>query len=213
MASAVVPRVARSTRVAVVVALIGAVLTGCSGPRGGAGATDSSRLRLVNLPIISGGDEHDEIGASDNGRWWVISRYATDRVVLVNVRTGVVRPVAGLKRESGGPYEVTDSGHVEADPRRASYPDVPLDRTDAGERLYVEKTSILLSSASGAVRRVATGFPRLGPELAGSFSAGAGAISESGHVVTVMTTHGYDSADRNHAVDVYQFDLRTGTKT
>ncbi|MCW2786733.1 MAG: hypothetical protein JWP74_3250 [Marmoricola sp.] len=176
-----------------------------------AGATNSARLRLVNLPIISGGDEHDEIGASDNGRWWVIGRYATNRVVLVNIVTGTVRSEASLKRVSGDAYDVTDSGHVEADPHRASYPDVALDRTDGRERLYVKKTTILLSSASDAVRTVASGFPRLGPELAGSFSDGA--ISESGHVVTLMTTHGYDSADRNHAVDVYQFDLRSGRKT
>jgi hypothetical protein len=197
--------------VAVVVALIGAGLIACSGPRDGSDGTQSSRLRLVNLPIISGGDEHDEIGASDNGQWWVISRYATDRVVLVNVRTGAVRRVAGLKRESGNPYEVTDGGHVEADPHRAPYPDVALDRTDDGQRLYAVKTAIFLSSASGAVRRVATGFPRLEPELAGSFSGGA--ISESGHVLTLRTTHGYDPADRNHTVDVYQLDLRSGTRT
>ena len=204
------PRVAEWSRAAVVVALIGAALAGCSGPRG-ADASESPRLKLVNLPIISGGDEHDEIGASDNGRWWVISRYATDRVVLVDIRTGKVRPEPGLTHESGNPYEVTDSGHVEADPHRASYPDVPLDRTDAGERLYAVKTSIFLSSASGAVHRVATGFPRLGPELAGSFSDGT--ISESGHVVTLKTTRGYDRADRNQSVDVYQLDLRSGTKT
>ena len=209
MASALVSRVGKCVRVAVVVALF-AALTGCSG-RGGGGETQSSRLRLVNLAIISGGDEHDEIGASDNGRWWVISRYETGRVVLVNVRTAAVRAVAGLKRESGVAYEVTDSGHVEADPHRASYPDVPLDRTDDGERLYVVKTSIFLSSASGAVRKVATGFPRLEPELAGSSSGGA--ISEAGHVVTLRTTHPYDPADRNNSVDVYQFDLRSGTKT
>ena len=211
MASVFVPRVGRCVRVAVVIALVGAALTACSGSRGGGDGTQSSRLRLVNLAIISGGDEHDEIGASDNGQWWVISRYATDRVVLVNVRTGAVRTVAGLKRESGAAYEVTDRGHVQADPHRASYPDVPLDRTDDGERLYVVKTSILLSSRSGAVRTVATGFPRLEPELSGSFSGGA--ISESGHVVTLRTTHAYDPADRNHSVDVYQFDLRSGRKT
>jgi hypothetical protein len=205
------PVFAKCTSAVVVVALIGAALAGCSGPRGGADASESSRLRLVNLPVISGGDEHDEIGASDNGRWWVISRYATDRVVLVDIRTGKVRPAPGFTHESGNPYEVTDSGHVEADPHRASYPDVPLDRTDAGERLLVVKTSIFLSSASGEVRKVATGFPRLGPELAGLFSDGT--ISEAGHVVTLKTTHGYDPADRNHSVDVYQFDLRSGTKT
>jgi hypothetical protein len=131
--------------------------------------------------------------------------------VLVDIRTGKVRPEPGLTHESGNPYEVTDSGHVEADPHRASYPDVPLDRTDAGDRLYVVKTSIFLSSPSGTVRQVATGFPRLGPELAGSFSDGA--ISESGHIVTLKTTRGYVPADRNHSVDVYQFDLRSGTKT
>ena len=92
---------------------------------------------------------------------------------------------------------------MEPDPHRASYPDVGLDRTDGGERLYVVKDSIFLSSASGAVRRVAIGFPRLGPELAGSF--GEGTVSESGHVVTLLTTHAYDAADRDHAVDVYQF--------
>ena len=147
------PESAEWSRAAVVVSLIGAALAGCSGPRGGADASESSRLKLVNLPISSGGDEHDEIGASDNGLWWVISRYATDRVVLVDIRTGKVRPEPGFTHESGNPYEVTDNGHVEADPHRASYPDAPLDRTDAGERLYAVKSSIFLSSAGGAVRR------------------------------------------------------------
>lgn len=197
------------TRAAVVVALIGAVLGGCSGSDDD--ADDSTRLRLVNLPIISGGDEHDEIGASDNGRWWVIARYETDRVVRVDTRTGTVRPMPGLRHESGNPYEVTDSGRVEADASRASYPDVPLDRTDAGARLYAVTSSVFLSSAGGAGRKVAEGFPQRGPELAGPSSDGT--ISESGHVVTVRTTHGYDPADRNHAVDVYQLDLRSGRRT
>ena len=108
--------------------------------------------------------------------------------MLVDIRTDKVRPQPGLAHESGNPYEVTDSGHVEADPHRAAYPDVPLDRTDAGERLFVVKTSIFLSSASGEVRQVATGYPRLGPGLAGSFSDGT--ISESGHVITLKTTMG-----------------------
>jgi hypothetical protein len=210
MAPVFVLRVPKWTRAVVVAGVVGAALIACSGSGGSAGAAENSRLRLLNLAVISGGDEHDEIGASDNGRWWVIGRYETDRVVLANIRTGQIRTVAGLKRESGNPYEVTNGGHVEADPHRASYPTLALDRTDGGQRLYAVKTSIFLSSASGTARNVATGFPRLGPELSGSFSEGT--ISESGHVVTLLTTHSYDAADRNHSVDVYQFDLRSGAK-
>ena len=74
---------------AVVAVLLGA--SGCS-----LGHPDSSRLRLIDLPITSGGDEHDEIGASDNGEWWVIGRYPSNSVVLVDIRTGKASTVPQL---------------------------------------------------------------------------------------------------------------------
>jgi hypothetical protein len=181
--------------------------TGCASQSSG-----SHQLRMINLSILASGDEHDEIGASDNGEWWVIGRYPSNRVILLDIRKGTFTTIAGLRRVSGAPYEVTNSGKVEMVRGGAEYPDLALDRTDSGERLSVTGSTVLLTSARGTKTTVATGYPRsTDPELSTSFSAGT--ISGDGEIVTVPTTRPYARADRNHSVDIYQFDLRTGRVT
>jgi hypothetical protein len=184
---------------------VGVILLGASGCA--SAHPETQRLRLIDLPIVSGGDEHDEIGVSDNGEWWVIGRYPSNRVVLVNIRTGKVSDVAG-RRQSGAPYAVTDDAKVEAPGTAVSYPNLDLDRTDAGDQLSVVGSSVLLTIDGGKSRKIATGYPRSAdPELATPFSAG---MISGDDTITIPTTLAYDNSDRNHAVDIYQLNVRSG---
>lgn len=162
--------------------------------------------------MLSGGDEHDEIGASDNGRWWVIARYPSNRVVRVNVSTGTVDKVPGLRRHTGAAYTIDDAGHVGRPGVAPARTDLLVDRTEQGHQLSARGHTVYLSERPGIRGRpVAGGYPRTEVEQEPSFSNGS--LSESGEIVTLPTVRSYDPDDRNHGVDVYQFDLGTGLVT